>query len=79
MAMDQDSHDSVNEGESWASPSFNPVQATGVAIRFDNPAGATTPFVHCKLHEFQVMQSGCAFISDDRFESGDLAKWLVVE
>ena len=45
-----DVHDSVNSGHGWASLSFDPVAATGLAVQFSGSS-----FNHYKVHEIRAI------------------------
>jgi hypothetical protein len=66
-----DRHDSVNEGHGWGSLVFNPALATGVCIQFANSAGATTQYVHYKLHEIEAYALGS--------ESTSITSWGLIK
>lgn len=65
-----DFHDSVDNGDGWASLTFDPVEATGMAIEFSKTEGTTYSFVHYKVHEFLAYAPSGLPISVNREEKG---------
>ncbi|MCP4633592.1 MAG: T9SS type A sorting domain-containing protein [candidate division Zixibacteria bacterium] len=64
-SVSEDIHDSIESGHGWASLVFNDVLATGVCIQFNKVEGWSYPYIHYKVHEFEVYASS-TYIGSER-------------